>query len=401
MISLGLNSPEQTYQSGDHALIIGAGLAGCAAAYVLAQQGFHCKVFESTSAAANATSGLPVATYRPYLSIGQNVVNDYFCSAFERIVTELKQSNPSIHQQRGLLQLIEKTDKWQAGKHWTVETKASASEVANNFVKKPALHIKQAGALKPACLCARWIQSSCRIELFTNSPISAIKKTTDGWLVKNNAHTTIGEGQLIVLANGNGVNHLIGQHQFPLTPVRGQISHFTTDRKPPPTTPLLAAKGYAIPTDSGFWAGATHQRNSNCDSITATDDQCNLATLNAIIPGYNPELSAKKSWTGIRCTTPDRLPLVGGIPDAHFYNAAYQDLHHGRKEQSFPSGASLPGLYVLTGFGSRGATQALYAADCLAGVITGTPTAEQSILSAIHPARFLMRQLRKRPTTTR
>lgn len=397
LLKPGLGLPENKYQSGDCALIIGAGLAGCATAYVLAQKGFHCKIYESNQIAAGATSGLPVAVFRPYISIGNDVVNDYFANAFERILTELKHSDPTVYQQRGLLQLIKNTDKWQPGKHWSVETSDSASEIAHHPVSNGALYIKQAGVITPSGLCAQWIQSSSRIELNTNSPVAKINKTPEGWQLKDNTNKSIGEGQLIVLANGNGVNHLVGQNQFPLTPIKGQISHFKTQRKPAGTAPLLTAKGYAIPSRSGYWAGATHQRNSENRSITVTDDQSNLDTLNVLAPGVNPAHTADKSWAGIRCTTPDRLPLIGGVPDSAFYRSAYRDLHHGRKNQQYPPGTSLPGLYVVAGLGSRGATQSLYAAECLAGIITGKPTHDLSISTAIHPARFLIRELRKRP----
>lgn len=379
---------------------MGAGLAGCAAATVLADRGFHCTVVESKQRAADATSGLPVAVYRPYISIGQSIVNDYFTNAFERLLAELTRADPFIYKQCGLLQLIPDTDKWQSGKHWSVESNAAASGIANKQVKNAALYIEQAGALSPAGLCAQWLQSSRRIELTTDSTIATIHRANEGWAIIDSDNKTIATSQLVIFANGHRVNNLVKQTQFPLTPISGQISHFKTRHNPQRTDPILAAKGYVIPSLTGYWAGATHQRNSSRQSISAVDDQSNLDTLNSLIPDAEPASTADMSWAGIRCASPDRLPLVGGIPDTTFYQSAYQDLHHGRKNQHFPPGRSLPGLFMLTGFGSRGATQALYAAECLADIITGVTTTDPSILSAIHPARFLMRELRKRPTGT-
>ena len=89
--------------------------------------------------------------------------------------------------------------------------------------------------------------------------------------------------------------------------------------------------------------------------------------------------------------------MVGGIAESDFYSTAYQELHHGRKHQKFPAARHVDGLYITAGMGSRGVTQALYAAELLADIIKGDFKAKPEIYSAINPARFLMKKLRRGP----
>ena len=64
----------------------------------------------------------------------------------------------------------------------------------------------------------------------------------------------------------------------------------------------------------------------------------------------------------MRCTTPDHLPLVGPLTD-------------------LAGGAELPGLWVCTGLGARGATLALLCAELLAARLHDEPLPLDSALA--------------------
>ncbi|TXT16882.1 MAG: hypothetical protein FD132_2671 [bacterium] len=90
---------------------------------------------------------------------------------------------------------------------------------------------------------------------------------------------------------------------------------------------------------------------------------------------------------GFRAATPDRLPLVGALPDLSVAlprDAGPRDLPR------------LPGLYGLLGLGSRGLVWAALAAEALASDLNGDPMPlEGELLDAVDPGRFHLRAHRR------
>ena len=60
------------------------------------------------------------------------------------------------------------------------------------------------------------------------------------------------------------------------------------------------------------------------------------------------------------------------------------------------SGAFYPNLYLCTGLGSRGLSYAPLMAELLASEISGElPPLERELRQAVHPARFVIRDLKR------
>jgi tRNA 5-methylaminomethyl-2-thiouridine biosynthesis bifunctional protein len=88
---------------------------------------------------------------------------------------------------------------------------------------------------------------------------------------------------------------------------------------------------------------------------------------------------------GFRCIAPDRLPLVGRLPDFAAAGAT-------ERLRDVPRH---PGLYGLLGYASRGLIWAGFAAELLAAQIEGEPLPlEASLVDALDPARFVLRARR-------
>ncbi|HEY1042476.1 MAG TPA: FAD-dependent oxidoreductase, partial [Telluria sp.] len=84
---------------------------------------------------------------------------------------------------------------------------------------------------------------------------------------------------------------------------------------------------------------------------------------------------------GFRCIPPDRLPLVGELPD---YSA-------GQRMERLRDVPRHAGLFGLLGYASRGLIWAPYAAEVLAAMLEGEPVPLENKLSrALDPARFLL-----------
>ncbi|HBL85822.1 MAG TPA: amino acid oxidase, partial [Alcanivorax sp.] len=83
----------------------------------------------------------------------------------------------------------------------------------------------------------------------------------------------------------------------------------------------------------------------------------------------------------MRCQSLDFLPLVGPLPDA----------------TANPHRA-LPGLYLNIAHGSRGITGTPLCADLLADQLSRrAPPADQALVAALAPERFILRKRKKQP----
>jgi tRNA 5-methylaminomethyl-2-thiouridine biosynthesis bifunctional protein len=86
---------------------------------------------------------------------------------------------------------------------------------------------------------------------------------------------------------------------------------------------------------------------------------------------------------------PDRLPLVGALPEPLFAVGAERLRELPRQ----------PGLYGLLGYASRGLTWAPLAAELLAASLDGEPLPlEAQLAAALDPGRFLLRGRRGNTT---
>lgn len=379
---VGFDAPPYCFSTDDHALIIGAGLAGCAIAKTLAASGMRCTVFDQHAGVAQAASSVPAAIYKPYLSRKPSIEQSFIDRCFDTLVAELERLAIEVLAE-GVLQQTQDLQAYSQSNHW--------QHAADHSVEgKPYgwLHAAQAGALTPSLLCSEWIRNEL-IQCCFNTSIGAIRQQGKDWVVTDTHNHIAGHGQLVILANAMSAAHYAPE--LLLTPVSGQINCFDYCAD----NAVYCDKGYVISTSSGVWSGATFRRHSMDTRLTETDELDNLRrcqqTFNLPLRSHN----TLAGWAGIRCTTQDRLPVVGAVPDASFYQTHYGDLHLGKRRRYYLPAKYQKGLYVLAGLGARGLVQALYSAECLADCILGRNATDQQTAQALHPARFLIRKLRR------
>jgi tRNA 5-methylaminomethyl-2-thiouridine biosynthesis bifunctional protein len=109
-----------------------------------------------------------------------------------------------------------------------------------------------------------------------------------------------------------------------------------------------------IPTDEGpaWLTGSSYGRGDTRTDERAQDHADNLARLRTLVPTLAERLAPDfaagrvRGWSGVRCASTDRRPLVGELA---------------------------PGLWVTTAMGSRGLTFAALCADLLAARLNGEP----------------------------
>jgi len=193
------------------------------------------------------------------------------------------------------------------------------------------------------------------------------------WILYDREGREIVATQVLCLAGGVQAADLASGAR--LSPVRGQVSFAASDLRPG----AAIGGGYLIPTLDGYLFGATHDRGDTDTAVRSEDHQRNLALIASLGPAVARAAAEAplQGRAGVRAATPDFLPLAGAVP------------------------GSAPGLFILSGLGSRGFCTAPLLAEHVAALALGAPSPlPRALAEIVDPARFELRLARKgRPRT--
>lgn len=367
-------------------IVIGAGLAGAACAYALAQRGQEVSVLQHGAAASELAVGMLV----PHHSW-----QDVEISQLSRLGVSC-----TLAQARALLR---------EGVDWlpcpvrqklldTPERNARLMEAARKLpdwmeVAGDELIHLQAAWIAPQALVKAWLQQP-GIALQTASVASLrCEEASQEWQVLDAQGSLIAQAAHVILANGIGTEALtrsVGLH-LNLSEVAGQVAMgpwpqdevFTSVRAE--LVEASANKTVAMNGNGHFMAGmpaelysalssedyqtmwlsgSTYERPPFAprEAHQRAGLQSNLTRLSDLLPEeWLPPLQAQladgkvQSWEGIRCTTTDRLPVVGQLA---------------------------AGLHISTAMGSRGLSFAALCGQWLAQQILSDSASSSHAISA-------------------
>ncbi len=401
----------QTSASERRALIVGAGLAGCAVAWALAAQGWRSSLYERGPSIAVGASGNPAGIFHGTLNAhdGAHARFNRAAALQAGVVVGDAIANHGVGGQReGLLRFeshraidamnLELSALGLPPSYVQALNAGAAGRLSGLPPSQPAWFFPAGGWVDPAGLAAALLaDAGSAVDLRLQTKISAIRRDSGKWQLQDAAGDVLDEAAVLVLANACGAASLLdGMATLPLQRIRGQITTLTlgTAGLRLPRLPV-AGNGYVLPPLPGGIAlfGATSQAEDLDAQLRADDQRHNLMQLMRLT-GSAPEvadgvLSGRVGW---RCVAPDRLPLIGGVADV----AAMQ---HGTRFDQPRFIPRLPGLFVFTALASRGITSAVLGARTLASLISGAPCPlEASLQDAVDPARFVSRRLRRGQT---
>ncbi len=373
--------------------IIGAGIAGASLTYSLKREGYQVELFDKTGPAAGA-SGNPGGLIMPRLDLGETPAAAFFCQSYLytlNILQELQNKAGKFFNPCGIFQPAMNDD--EKRRH---EKLVSLKILPDEWVEKrnEGLFFPQAGVIDPARYVAALIDDTA----VTRANISALSREKDGWALFSDDGQQFNFFDAVITANSVGIVRLYDTSHLALNAVAGQIDLFEDGPSP---QYAIAAGPYAAPASlGGLIIGATYDKIS-VDSSPIPDrgaTQSNIDAVRKLNPDLVENVDAEQSIprTSIRCQTPDRLPIIGALPDWDFFLHYYVGLKKGLRTD-YPQATYQKGLYVLSGLGSRGLVTAPLAAAMIAAEISGAPSpVAAKISAALHPARFYIRQL-KRP----
>ncbi len=350
--------------------VVGAGIAGASLCRAFTRLGVTARVFDAAGAGAGASGG-PAALAAPRLDAGLGPAAALFAQAMRRAIAAY-QETPGAILARQALQLeigpkdprrfaaIAGSDLFETAA-MRLQDAATTSGLMGEAAP-PGLLIDPAVVVEPDTVLVAWLDAP------SIARVSAITPHSDGWSLFDDAGAEICRADIVCVAAGMASADLIDG--LAMTAVRGQAT--SVEGMAWPTATLFG--GYVVPTRGGLMIGATHDRG-DLDTAARDDDHArNRAAVRAVLPALADGLVGRRltARTGIRATTADYLPIAG---------AAY--------------GAE-PGLFVLTGLGSRGYCLAPLLAEHVAAQALGAPSPLPRDLAAlVDPARFERRARRK------
>ena len=403
-----------------HAAIIGGGIAGCTTAAALAQRGWCVSLYEKDQALASGGSGNPQGIVYPKLSPQSsplsriNLAAIQFASRYYQRYWQTPTAQTRFGQQCGVLVLPE-----------SEKETAAFNAIANNFKQQKefirlldkseiekvsglainaatGLYYPQLGWLNPPNICRALVEHPLIHVEHANVSALTYDKSASSWQLSIENKEGFATADTVVLATSTSTGLFNQTDHLPIKAIRGQISIAASGSHPQLKTVLCGA-GYIAPAqNSEHTFGASYNLNNTDLEIRTEDHQHNIDLLEQSATGLPAALhipSADKlgGRAALRCTTLDYLPIIGPAPNIDAFLEDYADLRRDASTDIPTPGQYWPGLYIHCGLGSRGLGYAPLGAELLASQINGEPPAlEQNLITALNPARFIIRDLKRR-----
>lgn len=398
-----------------HALIIGAGLAGAAAAASLGRRGWTVDMVCAGAGPADGASGLPVGLLAAHITARPTPMSLLSATGVALTLAELHR-------------LLAPGDDWEP-------------TLIDSFSDGVCTATQPGAQVRPAALVQAWLdelQASGRLRLQTGQKVHLLLPPNDpgltDWQALDSAGRLIAQAPVCIVAaagasatwkalpeaiRGSLMNV---KGQFSLGPLHGGPDALQPRRGDGVFVPRFMHQGVAC-----WGAGATYERHATDRDVTAAAHQANLAGLTRLCPAaadrfrqqleQADEALRPQGWSAVRCASTDRLPLVGPVPDAGAGVSAPdkpQDTSQDTPPDAPPNAASgrgpsrraqagalqsTRGLHMLTALGSRGLSLAALSGELLAARIEGEPwPVERSLGLALDPGRWALRAMRRQGT---
>ena len=392
------------------ALVIGAGLAGCATAASLAARGWQVKVLERHATPAAEASGNPQGVLYLKLSAHGTALSRLILSGFgytRRLLETLQRGRD--WDACGVLQLAfdAKEEQRQAllasafnPQLLTPLDREQAQALAGVALASGGLYYPEAGWVHPPALCQAQLQHP-NITLLTHHQVLQLRKVDGLWQAWE-SEKFLASAPLVVLATAAEVQRFEPCANLPLKRIRGQITRLPATAQSQVLNTVVCADGYVAPTRAGeHTLGASFDFHSTDLTPTAGEHIGNLRLLEEISSDLAERLDAHQidphtlqGRAAFRCTSPDYLPIVGPLADQPAFNQRYAVLAKDARQVPDTPCPWLEGLYINSGHGSRGLITAPLAGELLAAWVDNAPLpVPRSVAEACHPNRFMLREL--------
>jgi len=398
------------------AIVVGAGLAGATLAYALVEAGYQVTVLEQSDSVASLASGNAAGAIHPLVTADWNLRSQFYLQGFETTLRWLKPWIASGQVEgalNGLLQLA--VSPQMAERHQQAVQRVNLpSSFAQwwspeEIERQWGIQTDYAGLFFPQ---GGWVVPKTVVETCLNHANITVQTAVQvqdwefwqengpfGWQVE----TSRGLFRASVLAIATGaLNERLNQKLgLSIRPVKGQVS--TLSNACVQTTLLgsgrvVTHQGYSVFKPDTLVTGATFEAPDLSPLTRPEADQENIAQLQQAVPNAVVEVCEDiQGRVSFRPTTPDHLPIIGAVPDWAGVKRDFLQQNASKMPHQYLMMSYQPGLLVSNGHGPRGLMSVFLAAEeavrQLHGVSSGLSERSRQ---AAHPARFTIRQWRRR-----
>lgn len=163
------------------------------------------------------------------------------------------------------------------------------------------------------------------------------------WKLKSTEIGTL-KADSVIFTGGHTVILSDYWRDIPIHPVKGQISRYTAKERLNWKIPIAASGYFARSGEKDFIVGGTYEHDFDNEHFDDKGIRILEDKLRRTMPALLEKSSLTSQWSGIRASTPNRLPILGPHPHK-------------------------PNLYVFSGLGSKGLLYSKYTAELLAGFL--------------------------------
>ena len=316
------------------ALVIGGGVAGCAAAHALAERGVAVTLLERAECLASGASGNARGILHARFGAGNAPLHRFVLAAYGHALGLFDVVLPVdglLRDECGLLQLdfssneskrIARLAKREWPEHLLNFVDAGmATELTGMQMAYGGLWFPAGGWVVPPALCERLVGNT-RIDIRLSHTVNSLTRSDAGWSVTGKdslGGTWSIEAERVVVCCAHSALALEPFARFPLTPVRGQVTLLPATVASHSLRAVVCGEGYCSPALSGMHVtGATHAFNDESLELRTSDHMENLAKLADHAPALRDALGEMNienlgGRAGIRCSAPGAMPLLGQV----------------------------------------------------------------------------------------
>lgn len=403
-------SPPSPLPRPDRVAVVGAGIAGASLAGALARRRVPTRWFDRREGLAAEASGNPVGILMPRPTVNDTPAGALSAAALAHARVLAGEMGVALGGD-GVIELAvdEAAEARQAalaaaGRLAPVDGQridaATASRVSGVTLDRPGIWFRGSGWVDPR----EWTRAMAgQASLLAETEVVGLDRHGVGWRLTH-ANGEVEEVDAVILATGAAPSFPLLEH-LPLTPVRGHLAFARVTDASARLRSVLVYGGYLSPMIGGgrHAAGATYDREGfdagrwpqpvDPEDHARIRDAMPDAVRRLIEGGFDAGIDGRAS---LRATTPDQLPLAGPMVAPTPFMKAYAHLAIDRRRTGGPTAPYLPGLFTLTGLGSRGLVTAPLLAELVVSMMLGEPwPVERRVAEALHPSRFLVRELKR------